>query len=55
MNIPKKDRENDEETLTKEQIHQRNKEQEQKMHSHENANPGKDHEHNPIHNSQERR
>lgn len=49
MDIPQKDRENDQEAMNKEAIHEMNKKTEHEMHAHENPNEGHEREHNPIH------
>jgi hypothetical protein len=49
MDIPQKDRENDQETMNKEAIHEMNKKLEHEAHAHENPNMGHEREHNPTH------
>ncbi|MDB5255241.1 MAG: hypothetical protein JWL92_617 [Candidatus Nomurabacteria bacterium] len=54
MNIPDKERENDDDGIpSKEAIHEMNKKLEHEAHSHENQHPDHNGEgHNPIHHSQ---
>jgi len=47
--LPNEEREGDQETLNKEQIHEMNKEAEHEAHQHENPNPNLTKEHNPNH------
>ncbi|MEO5646343.1 MAG: hypothetical protein ABIO57_01065 [Candidatus Paceibacterota bacterium] len=50
MNIPEEDRENDQEKMNKEAIHEHNKEEAHKAHAHENPNPHLGNDTNPKHN-----
>ncbi len=45
--LPEETRENDQETLNREEIHKMNKENEHEAHQHENPNPNLNREHNP--------
>jgi hypothetical protein len=47
--LPDEDREDDKETLTKEEIHERNKKQQQDADAHQNQNPNLGRGHNPDH------
>ncbi len=47
--LPNKEREDDKETLHKEEVKRINREEEEKMHNHANPNPNLGHEHNPQH------
>jgi hypothetical protein len=50
MHIPNQDREDDKETLSKEEIHERNKKQQQDADAHGNQHPDHNGEgHNPTH------
>jgi hypothetical protein len=47
MNIPDPQREDDKETLTKEEVHERNRRAEEDARAHQNPNPNLGREHNP--------